>query len=50
MRITYLFLLLISWDKDNWISDVQEDHSIAYQKEAQMQQETFKQHSSIPKK
>lgn len=21
-----------SWDKDNWISDVQEDHSIAYQK------------------
>ncbi len=24
---------LSSWDKDNWISDVQEDHSIAYQKE-----------------
>lgn len=23
---------LSSWDKDNWISDVQEDHSIAYQK------------------
>ena len=22
-----------SWDKDNWISDVQEDHSIAYQNE-----------------
>ena len=25
---------LSSWDKDNWISDVQEDHSIAYQKDA----------------
>lgn len=25
---------LSSWDKDNWISDVQEDHSIAYQEEA----------------
>ena len=24
---------LSSWDKDNWISDVQEDHSIAYQRE-----------------
>ena len=24
---------LSSWDKDNWISDVQEDHSIAYQKD-----------------
>lgn len=24
---------LSSWDKDNWISDIQEDHSIAYQKE-----------------
>lgn len=24
---------LSSWDKDNWISDVQEYHSIAYQKE-----------------
>ena len=24
---------LSSWNKDNWISDVQEDHSIAYQKE-----------------
>lgn len=23
---------LSSWDKDNWISDVQEDHSIGYQK------------------
>ena len=22
---------LSSWDKDNWISDVQEDHSIGYQ-------------------
>lgn len=26
---------LSSWDKNNWVSDVQEDHSIAYQKEAQ---------------
>lgn len=24
---------LSSWDSENWISDVQEDHSIAYQKE-----------------
>lgn len=24
---------LSSWDKDHWISDVQEDHSIAYQKD-----------------
>lgn len=24
---------LSSWDKNNWISDVQEDHSIAYQKD-----------------
>lgn len=32
---------LSSWDKDHWISDVQEDHSIAYQKEGQIQQETF---------
>jgi hypothetical protein len=24
---------LSSWDNDNWISDVQEDHSIAYQKD-----------------
>jgi hypothetical protein len=24
---------LSSWEKDNWISDVQEDHSIAYQNE-----------------
>ncbi len=24
---------LSSWDKDNWISDVQDDHSIAYQKD-----------------
>ena len=24
---------LSSWDKDNWISDVQEDHSIACQKD-----------------
>ena len=32
---------LSSWDKDNWISDVQEDHSIAYQKEMHMQEETF---------
>lgn len=28
---------LSSWDKDNWIYDVQEDHSIAYQKEADIQ-------------
>lgn len=28
---------LSSWDKDNWISDIQEDHSIGYQNEAQMQ-------------
>lgn len=32
---------LSSWDKDNWISDVQQDHSIAYQKEAKIQQEIF---------
>jgi hypothetical protein len=32
---------LSSWDKDNWISDVQKDHSIAYQKEMHMQKETF---------
>lgn len=32
---------LSSWDKDNWFSDVQEDHSIAYQKETHLQQETF---------
>ena len=32
---------LSSWDKDNWISDVQEDRSIAYQKETHVQQETF---------
>jgi hypothetical protein len=32
---------LSSWDKDNWISDVQENHSIAYQKEIQMQKEAF---------
>lgn len=25
---------LSSWDKNNWISDIQEDHSIAYQKDA----------------
>lgn len=25
---------LSSWDKDNWVNDVQEDHSIAYQKES----------------
>lgn len=24
---------LSSWDKDNWVSDIQEDHSIAYQRE-----------------
>src|SRR5258708_13895552 len=32
---------LSSWDKDNWISDVQEDHSIAYQKKTKMQEERF---------
>lgn len=36
-----------SWDKDNWISDVQEDHSIAYQKEAQnMIPPVFESHST----
>lgn len=32
---------LSSLDKNNWISDVQGDHSIAYQKEAKLQQEIF---------
>lgn len=27
---------LSSWDKDNWISDVQEDHTIAYQEDKSM--------------
>lgn len=30
---------LSSWDRDNWISDVQEDHSIGYQKETNKQKE-----------
>jgi len=30
---------LSSWDSENWISDVQEDHSIAYQKETNTQNE-----------
>lgn len=26
-----------SWEKDNWIYDVQDDHSVAYQKEVYME-------------
>lgn len=37
LPITINFLSL--WDSENWISDVQEDHSIAYQKETHLQQE-----------